>query len=217
VVVPNSFRFSTPKTTATDCVAALSDRPQRYGSSVPDEVYDDEDEDLDELPDGPNNANAARIGKAVEHLVAASAILASGAELNVSTSLVDDEGVDLVFHRRGGVATLAVQVKARTTASKRVASGGFQATVRSQTFKSRPDLYMLFVIADVTTGTYDQAWLVPSADFELRAPLDSKSRMKFVASAKVNTKDKWAPYKVTRVDLPSRVLDVLAQLDKEGL
>jgi uncharacterized protein GlcG (DUF336 family) len=46
----------------------------------------------------------------VEHLVAASCILASGAMLNVSTTLVDDEGVDLVFHRREGTATLAVQV-----------------------------------------------------------------------------------------------------------
>ncbi|MFF3659105.1 hypothetical protein [Streptomyces olivochromogenes] len=56
---------------------------------------------------------AARMGKAAECLVAASAILATGGELNVSTSLVDDEGVDLVFHRRGSSATLAVQVKAR--------------------------------------------------------------------------------------------------------
>jgi len=38
--------------------------------------------------------------QAVEYLIAASCILASGAALNVSTSMVDDEGVDLVFHRR---------------------------------------------------------------------------------------------------------------------
>lgn len=44
--------------------------------------------------------DSARKGKAVEHLVAATCILTSGLKLNVSTSLVDDEGVDLVFHRR---------------------------------------------------------------------------------------------------------------------
>ncbi len=63
-----------------------------------------------------DNSIAARKGKAVEHLVAATCVLASGFQLNVSTSLVDDEGVDLVFHRRGHTATLAVQVKMRTDA-----------------------------------------------------------------------------------------------------
>ena len=70
------------------------------------------------------------MGKAVEHLVASSCILASRARLNVSTSLVDDEGVDLVFHRRDGTATLAVQVKARTTDTKVVRGGRFLALVR---------------------------------------------------------------------------------------
>jgi uncharacterized protein GlcG (DUF336 family) len=66
--------------------------------------------------------DASRIGTAVEYLVAATCILASRGELNVSTALVDDEGVDLVFHRRGASATLAVQVKARTTDTKVVRS-----------------------------------------------------------------------------------------------
>ena len=48
------------------------------------------DEYLDKSP------SAGRMGKAVEYLVAASCILATRGELNVSTSLVDDEGVDLV-------------------------------------------------------------------------------------------------------------------------
>ena len=58
--------------------------------------------------------DSGKIDAAVEHLVAASCILASGGALNVSTSLVDDEGVDLVFHRRGSPTTLAVQVKSRS-------------------------------------------------------------------------------------------------------
>lgn len=47
------------------------------------------------------SAHASRVGKAVEHLVAAGCILISDAKLNVSTSLVDDEGVDLVFSPKG--------------------------------------------------------------------------------------------------------------------
>lgn len=62
-------------------------------------LHEENEEDLESYLD--KSPDAARIGKAVEYLVAASCILASGATLNVSTSMVDDEGVDLVFHRRG--------------------------------------------------------------------------------------------------------------------
>jgi hypothetical protein len=72
-------------------------------------------------------AEAGRMGKAAEYLVAAFCILATRGALNVSTSLVDDEGVDLVFHRRNSTTTLAVQVKARMSDSKRVQSQGFVA------------------------------------------------------------------------------------------
>jgi hypothetical protein len=104
-------------------------------------VTQDEFEDESYLE---KSGSAGRMGKAVEYLVAASCILATEGELNVSTSLVDDEGVDLVFHRRNSSATLAVQVKARMSTSKRVRSQGVVAFVRSQTFKPRDDLDMLF-------------------------------------------------------------------------
>jgi uncharacterized protein GlcG (DUF336 family) len=65
--------------------------------------------------------DAARKGKAVEHLVAATCILMSELQLNVSTSLVDDEGVDLVFHRREASTPLAVQVKSRLMSAKTLA------------------------------------------------------------------------------------------------
>ncbi len=112
-----------------------------------------DEEYLDKSPD------AGRMGKAVEHLVAASCIIATRGRLNVSTSLIDDEGVDLVFHRRNSSATLAVQVKSRMSDSKRVTSGGFVAFVRSQTFRPRSDLDLLFVAVDIKTGTYTHAGL----------------------------------------------------------
>lgn len=84
------------------------------------------DDYLDKSP------SAGRMGKAVEYLVAASCILTTRGELNVSTSLVDDEGMDPVFNRRNSSATLAVQVKSRTSDSKRVKAGTFLAFVRSR-------------------------------------------------------------------------------------
>ncbi|MEU8138814.1 hypothetical protein [Streptodolium elevatio] len=108
---------------------------------------------------------SARMGTAAEYLVAAVCILATAGELNVSTSLVDDEGVDLVFHRRGSTATLAVQVKARMSTGKHFQDGRILTDVSVKTFRPRPGLDILVVAVDVERGAIDTAWLVPSPVF----------------------------------------------------
>ena len=93
---------------------------------------------LDKSPD------AGRMGMAAEYLVAAVCILATRGRLNVSTSIVDDEGVDLVFHLRDSTATLAVQVKSRMmhgvvsgeVAFRRRCGGAPSAPVRTSTCSS---------------------------------------------------------------------------------
>ena len=105
------------------------------------------DDYLEKSPD------SGRMGKAAELLVAATCILQSRAKLNVSTSIIDDEGVDLVFHLREHTATLAVQVKARMSDGLVVQRGRFQAVVRDSSFYPRSDLDMLFVYVDVTRGS----------------------------------------------------------------
>ena len=156
--------------------------------------------------------DSARKGKAVEHLVAATCILTSGLKLNVSTSLVDDEGVDLVFHRRGRSTTLAVQVKSRTTAAKGISQRSrFYATVRAATFRPRADLYLLFVPINAEEGTFPFAWLVPSKPFA-RRPKNKRGRRVFSASMKDASKDQWRKYRVDRADLAHAILDVLGEL-----
>jgi len=158
--------------------------------------------------------DAARKGKAVEHLVAASSILASGGQLNVSTSLVDDEGVDIVFHRRSGSATLGVQVKSRFMTSAHLVGGSFSQNVRDQTFRVRPDLYLLFVVVDPEQGTFELAWLVPSADFADRTKPDVRyQRRRFAASTKPGSQDQWRRYRLTRRELPEQLLARLDELE----
>src|SRR3954447_17781303 len=99
-----------------------------------------------------DNRDSGRLGKAVEHLVAATCILTSGMELNVSTSFVDDEGVDLVFARRGQPKTLAVQVKSRRLTGTSMSRGMFRTQVRDATFSARDDLFLLFVVNDADEG-----------------------------------------------------------------
>ena len=156
--------------------------------------------------------DSARKGKAVEHLVAATCILTSGLRLNVSTSLVDDEGVDLVFHRRERSTTLAVQVKSRTTATKGISQRNrFYATVRAATFRPRADLYLLFVPVDADEGTFSFVWLVPSKPFARRT-VNGRGRRVFSASTRDESKDQWRRYRVERADLADAILEVLKKI-----
>jgi hypothetical protein len=161
-----------------------------------------------------DNRDSARKGKAVEHLVAATCILVSEFKLNVSTSLVDDEGVDLVFHRREQSATLAVQVKSRSMSASTIAKRGrFIASVGASTLRARNDLYMLFVAVDTDTGTFEPVWFVPSIDFHNKTKLNTRNRHRFAASMAPDTQDQWRPYRCARSELPQRIL---AALDDVG-
>lgn len=157
------------------------------------------------------------MGKAAEFLVAAFCILATRGQLNSSTSMVDDEGVDLVFHAREGVSTLAVQVKARMSDTKGVQRGSFLAQVRAKTFRPRADLDMLFVAIDIERGAIIKAWLVPSPDFLriIGAP-NSRGLFRFAASLKPGTGDQWSQYGLEPNELPPKILVRLAQLDRSG-
>ncbi|MTE18931.1 hypothetical protein F0L17_07250 [Streptomyces sp. TRM43335] len=160
---------------------------------------------------------AGRMGKAAEHLVAASCVLATRGELNVSTSLVDDEGVDLVFHRRGSSATLAVQVKARMSTASVVRRQQYLANVRSQGFRPRAGLDLLFVAVDVDRAAIMTAWLVPSPVFaEMVKKPNGKGQYRFSASMKEGSGDRWAPYRLTAAELSRRILARLGELEEAG-
>jgi hypothetical protein len=168
---------------------------------------------MNKAPKRPVNADSARKGKAVEHLIAALSVLGSDGELNAWTALVDDEGVDLVFQLRKQPQILAVQVKSRFTTAKGLAERSkFQTQVRKATFQARRDLYMLFVVADPQKLDVGPLWLVPSNDFARLAKLDSRKRHKFAASAKKGSGDMWAPYLVAKEDLPERLAAAVAAL-----
>lgn len=158
------------------------------------------------------SAEAGRMGKAAEHLVAAACIISTRGRLNVSTSLVDDEGVDLVFHRRNSPVTLAVQVKSRFSDSKRVRSGSLVAFVRDATFQPRSDLDLLFVAVDVQQGAYTSAWLVPSPEFAAGTSVNGQGRRRFYASLNETSAARWAKYRLTPSELPERILGRLAEL-----
>lgn len=166
------------------------------------------------------NAGSARKGKAVEHLVAATCVLATGGELNALTALVDDEGVDVGFKRRNGTRVLDVQVKARFSdedGSKALRERGrFSSDVRAETFRPRADLFILYLAINGSKAEIQLAWLVPSqvlADEGIEVSKQGKRHVRIVASAKADTNDKWRRYRLRREELPARLLEVVASLE----
>lgn len=164
------------------------------------------------------HVGSARKGKAAEHLIAATCILASGGELNASTSLVDDEGVDIVFHRRGRSRTLAVQMKSRFDEE-----GGsvhlfkerrFIADVRAVTFQPRDSLFLLFVAVRSHEADFGPVWFVPSHAFEARAQKlgPEKKTLRIMASAKPDTNDQWRQFRLEKTELPGAILAALDNL-----
>jgi hypothetical protein len=153
------------------------------------------------------------MGKAVEHLVASMCVLGTGGELNAWTSIVDDEGVDVVLQRRRHPETLALQVKSRFTTAKGIAEKQrFHTQVREATLQPRKELYLLFVVVDPSALALQTIWIVPSRPFVKEAPLSPHSKYKFIASAKEGTGDKWAKYLVAPGDAPQRLLSLVKAL-----
>lgn len=156
------------------------------------------------------DADASWKGKAVEQLIAAHCVLLSSGQLNVSVPMVDDEGVDLVFSLRGKPQTLALQVKARFSTSKRVAGGSFRIQIRRATFRPRADLAILGVVFDAKEGRLDRAWLVPAIDF---AQLTSKQSMHrtvlVMAAAIAGHTNQWVKYSCEPRELPQRIIELL--------
>ncbi len=157
--------------------------------------------------------DSARKGKAIEQLVAASCVLASDSQLGVSVNLVDDEGVDLIFHRREQATTLAVQVKGRLLTAKTIEHNEkFQSNVGSATFRPRSGLAMLFVAVDPKTATIPTAWLIPSKDFDAKIKPNGGGRLVFVASMKDSSRDQWRQYRCSQKELPGHILAMLDAL-----
>ena len=150
------------------------------------------------------------IGKAVELFVAAYCMLASSGELKVSTSFIDDEGVDLVFNRWGRSTTLAIQVKSRTTEAVTVKKNSFSADVKRSTFQPRLGFYVLFTVIDRPTARLGPMWLVPSTALESRSP--GKEKIRFQANVNPSGGGQWDQYFITQAELPSTILSILDKL-----
>lgn len=165
-----------------------------------------------------DNAGSSRKGKATEHLIGAMCVLGSGGEMNALTALVDDEGVDLSLKRRDGTRTLDVQVKAGFIDERKKLrdEGILIADVRKETFNPRDDLTMLYVVVNGEEADVKTAWVVPSVELAEKGftvSTGGKQMVRFQASIKPESKDKWVHRRVNRLGMVKTLLETVRALD----
>lgn len=132
------------------------------------------------------------------------------AKINFATPFVDDEGIDLIFFKRGssGKVVLA-QIKSRTKESKLLSQGIFRVQVRRASFKPRTGYYFIFVALDESkTGLFDTLWFIPSIDFN-SSLVGQKNKKVLVFQSKFNSNDMWKKYRLKLTELPNRIAQAL--------
>jgi hypothetical protein len=135
-------------------------------------------------------------GAAVEQLVAATVALEGRGRINVAQTLWDGDGVDLILEGPGTErARMRIQVKSIGAENVNVVKRRRAVSlVRDATFAVREDTWVLFVLVDLGTLTFEKSWLVPSADFAARTKVNARGYRRFVDG--VDSKDSmWTCYR----------------------
>jgi hypothetical protein len=149
-------------------------------------------------------------GKIAETLIAAHLVLGSDGLLNVSTPMVDGEGVDLVINLRDRPRHMLLQVKSRFGLTGK---GNYSTNVRRASFKPGNDLYMLFAFIDKDkTELGEVVWLIPSLKFADNTCNQNKERKVIRFQSRFTSqKDMWVDFMVTKEELPDRIVQILYQ------
>jgi hypothetical protein len=149
-------------------------------------------------------------GAAAEHLVAATMALAGKGKINVAQTLWDADGIDLIFE---GPIPPAQQMRVQVKSTKNRKRNGDLITsagtnVSRTTFPDHPHVWLLFVVLDTDTLTFETSWLIPSAVFKQNAKIRGRNHL-FSGSMKSKTA-KWANYRIeSRSALAAKVLATL--------
>lgn len=149
-------------------------------------------------------------GKIAATLIGMACAQGSSGQINFASPFVDDEGVDLIFFRRGGSGkAILVQVKSRTMQSKLLSRGTYRTHVRRASFKPREGYYFIFVAFDQSRKSlFDTLWFVPSVDFEKKLA-GQKGEKVLVFQSRFDSKDMWEEYRISLEELPQRIAQIL--------
>jgi len=149
-------------------------------------------------------------GEIAATLIGMSCAQRSNGEINFASPFVDDEGVDLIFFKRGGGGNaILAQVKSRTQKTKLLSKGTFRVHVRRASFKPREGYYFIFAAFDESeNGLFDTIWFIPSFDFAKNLSRQNNKNV-LVFQSRFNSKDMWEKYRINLDELPQKIAQIL--------
>ena len=155
---------------------------------------------------------ATQRGIAGEELFIACVTLTSDGDLELFRPTTDDDHTDVTIGRRGMVPALAIQVKTALSLDRQKFAVARMAFPEG---KPREHPAFVYAIVYVPDAAIEAAWIVPSADFNRLAYRGVGRRgkgieLEFMASP-IRT-DKWAPFRCGRMDVGTRLLQVVSGL-----
>ncbi len=136
----------------------------------------------------------SQLGRAGELALSLYALVTSAGEVEMFSPVVDDDHVDLVAGRRGGLPNIGIQVK---TTDGLDGNGLVEATASYPVGGVREDEAFIYAVLLLDSVRVRAAWLVPSPDFNrlaYRHTGDGRQVLEFRASPEAQ--DAFAGFRV---------------------
>ena len=124
----------------------------------------------------------------------------------------DDDGIDAIVNLKGSFTPIFLQVKSRYNLN----NGQFLQDIGTNTFRVDKRFYIVFFYYNIQKYEIENIWLIPSKDFKEKSveinPKDYKQKLRFTASPKEGSNDKWSEYKVKKSELAKRIESLIKDL-----
>lgn len=173
----------------------------------------DDDEESDEI-DLSGLSSGAK-GNIVEDRIKELVLLYGQGLLNVYKPVVDNRGIDLVVMKNGFFYPIFIQVKSRFNAVK---NGSILIDVGENTFSVHNSFYVIGAAFNASTlELEDRILFIPSKDYEASSTtitVKGRSKKRFIASLKVNTKAQGAKFFIHKSELVEKLMEKFEEMAK---
>lgn len=123
----------------------------------------------------------------------------------------DDEGLDLIVKKRGGLEIVYIQIKTTYGYKDR----GFVSTIKEKNIYNKERMLVVFAYFDLSEGDlYPNLFCVPAPDLLRLTANDEKNTTDRVFTVGLNNldKSKYAEYMVEKRELANRILEIMGRL-----
>ncbi|MDC7243577.1 MAG: hypothetical protein PQJ44_06540 [Sphaerochaetaceae bacterium] len=151
-------------------------------------------------------------GNILEHRFIELISLGSDGNLTCFAPDSDDDGIDIIINRKMDFKPIFVQVKSRFNLN----NGLFSQDIGTSTFRADEKFWVCFIYYNPVNFEIENIWFIPSIDFHEKSveinPENHKQKLRFAASVKDNSKDKWSEYRVSKTELSVKVDTIIDSL-----